>query len=225
MPSGYRHGLDAVESSRRFLDGRYLRGRLTGPIGYVQSMRLEGWNTIPDGYGARFETSRTPLWLRLWFRTPVLDKFAYPVVIRRGFGYLTPNLGQPADTLGEVAPGWQVSPNNEVLPGVALQNRPIARRAGLRRRRRRYVRFAQHQRFGRWLALPTQVHLSGGRLLERQRFLYWRIRLPLCAVLSVLGALIASWPGMVLGFATAMLTELVFSYRHPHGPTGTGLPT
>ncbi len=61
-------------------------------------MRLVGWNEIPDGYGSWFDISRAPLWLQLWFRTPVLDKFAYPVAVRRGFGYLTPEPGLPPDS-------------------------------------------------------------------------------------------------------------------------------
>ena len=103
-------------------------------------MRLEGWNTMPDGYGSRFEMSRAPLWLRLWFRTPVLDKFAYPVAVRRGFGYLIADPEWPADRLGEVGPGWRISLNCEGVPEVALKSRPIAHPGALRRRRRSCAR-------------------------------------------------------------------------------------
>jgi hypothetical protein len=187
-------------------------------------MRLEGWNTMPDGYGSRFEINRAPLWLRLWFRTPVLDKFAYPVAVRRGFGYLTAQPEWPAEMLGQVGPGWRMNLDRGGPPEVALQASPIARPGALRRRRRRYARSAWQQRYGRWVTLPTVVQLPRGRLLERRSCWYWRIRFPLCAVLGIVGAVIAGWPGVVLGPATAVLAELLASYHLPNDPAGTGTP-
>jgi len=59
-------------------------------------------------------------------------------------------------------------------------------------------------------------------LVERQSSLFWRIRLPLLAVLGVSGALIAGWPGVIVGLASAILVELLFSYRRLRGPGETG---
>ena len=56
-------------------------------------MRLEGWNHIPDGFGAQFDLVAAPWWLPAWFRTPLLDRFAYPVVVRRGHGWLSMHPG------------------------------------------------------------------------------------------------------------------------------------
>lgn len=70
-------------------------------------MELEGWNSIPDGYGASFDLEAAPLWLRLWFGTPFIDRFAYPVMVRRGHGYLTP---MPGHRLGAVRKDWKISP-------------------------------------------------------------------------------------------------------------------
>ena len=84
-------------------------------------MRLQGWNEIPDGYGAWFDLNRAPLWLRLWFRTPFLDRFAYPVVVRRGFGHLTAHPGWSPDQLGEIGPGWRTDPDGRA-------RRPSSRR-------------------------------------------------------------------------------------------------
>jgi hypothetical protein len=39
------------------------------------------------------ELGSAPGWLRIWFRTPFLDRFAYPVAVRRGLDVLGP---QPA---------------------------------------------------------------------------------------------------------------------------------
>jgi hypothetical protein len=81
-------------------------------------MELEGWNSIPDGYGASFDTKAAPLWLRLWFNTPLVDRFAYPVMVQRGFGYLTP---MPGHNLGSVRKGWKVNPAG-TNPPEAEQN-------------------------------------------------------------------------------------------------------
>ena len=52
-------------------------------------VKLEGWNHIPTG-GATFESQSAPWWLRTWFNTPLIDRFAYhPLLVRRGFGWLT----------------------------------------------------------------------------------------------------------------------------------------
>lgn len=79
----------------------------------------------------------------------------------------------------------------------------------IRWRRRRYALLARR----RLLRLPTLIGLPGGRLLERQVYLYWRVRLPLWAVLPAAGWLALGWVGIVPGVAAAVLAELVHSYR------------
>lgn len=176
-------------------------------------MRLEGWNEIPDGYGAWFDIRHAPLWLRLWFRTPILDRFAYPVVVRRGLGYLTADSGRVPEQLGEVGPGWHIDPDGQDATSAVTP---------CHWRRRRYARAVWRHRAGRGLTLPTRIHLPGGLLVERQSYLFWRIRLPLLAVLGVSGALIAGWPGVILGLAIAIVVELLVSYRRLPGPSGAG---
>ena len=66
------------------------------------------------------------------------------------------------------------------------------------------------------------IRLPGGRVLERRNYLFWRIRLPMLAVFGVSGAVVAGWPGLLVGLATALLIELLFSYRRPYSSTGTG---
>jgi len=84
---------------------------LFGRVAYVESLRrdgvgtlvaveLEGWNSIPVGYGAQFDLHGAPWWLRVWFHTPFVDRYAYPAVVRRGFGWLSP---QPGLTDAELA--------------------------------------------------------------------------------------------------------------------------
>ena len=42
------------------------------------SMRIDGWNYLPRGYALAWDMQRAPTWLRVWFATPVLDRFAFP---------------------------------------------------------------------------------------------------------------------------------------------------
>jgi hypothetical protein len=77
-------------------------------------MRLVGWNDIPAGYGADFDLREAPLWLRVWFSTPLLDRFAYPVAVRRGYGWLMPQPGCKPVPVGD---GWRVRPADYVAPG------------------------------------------------------------------------------------------------------------
>jgi hypothetical protein len=72
------------------------------------TMNLEGWNSIPRGYGASFELEGAPVWLRTWLHAPFIDRFAYPLAIRRGFGVLTPHRGCPPEERGPVPEGWRV---------------------------------------------------------------------------------------------------------------------
>lgn len=102
-------------------------------------------------------------------------------------------------------------------------DRQIAQLGALRRRRRRYSRAAWRQHAG--LTLPTSIELPGGVLVERQRFLFWRIRLTLCSLFGGSGALFAQWPGVGVGLAGAVVVELFFSYRRPRSTTGTGTST
>ena len=75
---------------------------------HAARMRLDGWNVIPDGYGARFEVDDAPRWLRLLYRTPFVDRFAYPLLVKRGLGVLSPHPGRSSDRLGPVTRGWRV---------------------------------------------------------------------------------------------------------------------
>ena len=86
-------------------------------------MRLEGWNHVPEGYGATFDVAAAPAWLRAWFRLPFLDRFAYPQLVARGFGYLAPHPGFPEEEREEVAAGWKLRPEGYLPPGATTELR------------------------------------------------------------------------------------------------------
>jgi hypothetical protein len=81
-------------------------------------MTLEGWHHIPRGYGADFDLDGAPWWLRLWFHTPFIDRYAYPRLIGRGYGYLTPSPGWPEEQREVPGPGWRVRPRDYLPPGA-----------------------------------------------------------------------------------------------------------
>jgi hypothetical protein len=77
--------------------------------GILELLNLEGWNHIPKDFGARFDLNAAPWWLCAWFATPLLDRFAYPVLVRRGYGHLSPQPGivpDPGAIAGATRAGW-----------------------------------------------------------------------------------------------------------------------
>lgn len=80
-------------------------------------VKLEGWNHIPAGYGATFESQSAPWWLRAWFKTPLIDRFAYPLLVRRGFGWLTAFPTSTDQHPEPVTPGWRIRPADYLPPG------------------------------------------------------------------------------------------------------------
>ncbi len=80
-------------------------------------MRLAGWNDIPMGYRARFDTASAPTWLRLLYATPFVDRFAYPLLVRRGLGFLSPHPGWSVTQLDPVARGWRLDDPDYRAPG------------------------------------------------------------------------------------------------------------
>lgn len=73
------------------------------------------------GYGAQFDLHGAAWWLRVWFHTPFLDRYADPVLVRRGYGWLVPHPGLTGDELGPVPAGWRIRPNGDESPGSTAQ--------------------------------------------------------------------------------------------------------
>jgi len=96
--------------------------------------------------------------------------------------------------------------------------------SGLRRRRRLYALAARRRALLQGPPFPTAFVLPGGRRLERQSYLFWRIRLPLWAALGGAGWLLAGVFGVVLGWFAAVLVEVAVSYRRPSGPPAVAVP-
>ena len=80
-------------------------------------MKLAGWNDMPKGYGARFDTASAPVWLRILHATPFLDRFAYPQLVYRGLGFLAPHPGLSAAELDPVTGSWRLEDPHYRSPG------------------------------------------------------------------------------------------------------------
>ncbi|MGZ6792794.1 MAG: hypothetical protein ACXVFV_07555 [Mycobacteriales bacterium] len=81
-------------------------------------MELLGWNVVPRGYGVRFDLAAAPWPLRALFRTPLLDRFAHPLLVRRGHAYLAPHPAVP-EAQREPVPdvGWRLESPGVIVPG------------------------------------------------------------------------------------------------------------
>lgn len=87
----------------------------------MADVKLDGWNAMPRGYGVRFDVDAAPLWLRVFFRTPFIDRFAHPLMVRRGHAYLMPfpDSDGPHDPFP--SGGWRLEDPNYVQPGSVTQ--------------------------------------------------------------------------------------------------------
>ena len=85
-------------------------------------MRIDGWNNLPGGYGLHWDLERAPTWLRIWFATPVLDRFAFPVLIRRHVAWLVPPPGWNDEERDRVPPGWLVNTRPAVHTAVLTKH-------------------------------------------------------------------------------------------------------
>ena len=61
-------------------------GRWVAPPG-----RRPAWNWVPDGHGIRPRLDAVPLWVRLWYRTPFVDRFAYVWMWHHGGWWVHPH--------------------------------------------------------------------------------------------------------------------------------------
>ena len=45
---------------------------------------IHGWNDIPAGYVQEEDLHLAPVWLRVMARIKVVEKFAYPIAVKKG---------------------------------------------------------------------------------------------------------------------------------------------
>ena len=124
-------------------------------------MSLVGWNDDSVNSITDIDFTRSPFWLRLIALTPVFEKYAYPIAVRRGFG----TIWIPGDSIIDIsvllAQGWQVKigepdVSERLLSGslatLSIESKPI---------RSPKMKFT---RFGREIAWRKAVHKANGTL-------------------------------------------------------------
>ncbi len=67
-----------------------------------------------------WDMTRAPVWLRVWRLIPFIDRFAYPVMVRRHVAYLVPEPAWPEGERDPVPVGWLV------VAAQPAERRPLA---------------------------------------------------------------------------------------------------
>lgn len=124
-------------------------------------MSLIGWDDASLNLVTEIDFKSSPFWVRLLALTPVVEKYAYPVAIRRGFGTIWISKDSGVDIDIFLAQGWLVKSgepddNDRFLSGslarLSIDAKPI---------RKPKVKFT---RFSRELAWRKAVHKANGTL-------------------------------------------------------------
>jgi hypothetical protein len=130
-------------------------------------MSLIGWDDASLNLVTEIDFKSSPFWVRLLALTPFVEKYAYPVAVRRGFGTIWISKDSGVDIDIFLAQGWLVKSgepddNDRFLSGslarLSIDAKPI---------RKPKVKFT---RFGRELAWRKAVHKANGTLnyLEKE---------------------------------------------------------
>ncbi|MGY1855886.1 hypothetical protein [Modestobacter sp. SYSU DS0290] len=77
-------------------------GRSPGPWSAPPGV-LPGWDWLPPDHGVRRRLDRVPAWVRLWYRTPFVDRYAHAWMWHHGGWDVLPTAG-PGDPAGDREP-------------------------------------------------------------------------------------------------------------------------
>lgn len=193
---------------------------------------MEGWNRIPEGYSATFDLAAAPRWLRAWFHSPLIDRFAYRLLVALGYGWLDVIHGAERDRDAAVARGWRILGDDE--PGPVSVRLAATSGSTLRWRRRRYAVAAQRRRLLRPLGALRIGGMRGGRPIDGLNFIARCTRGAALVVLAGLGLRVRGGARVVCVLAGAAIAEAASVYsrsgravpfagghRRRHGTKGT----
>jgi len=130
-------------------------------------MSLVGWDDASLDSLTEIDFKSSPFWVRLLALTPVFEKYAYPIAVRRGFGTIWIPKDSAADLSIFLVEGWQVKvgepdDRDRFLSGslatLSINSKPI---------KKPKLKFT---RFGRELAWRKAIHEANGtlRILEKE---------------------------------------------------------
>jgi hypothetical protein len=129
-------------------------------------MSLVGWDDASLNSVTEIDFKSSPFWVRLLALTPVIEKYAYPVAVRRGFGTIWISKESEIDVDLLLAQGWQVKfgePNDSQrflsgsLAALSIDTKPI---------RKPKLKFT---RLGSELAWRRAIQKSNGTLRKPKK--------------------------------------------------------
>jgi hypothetical protein len=129
-------------------------------------MSLLGWDDASINSVTEIDFKSSPFWIRLLALTPVIEKYAYPIAVRRGYGTIWISNDSEIDIDLFISQGWQVKngepdDNDRFLSGslakLSIDAKPI---------REPKVKFT---RLGRELAWRKAIHQANGTLRNLEK--------------------------------------------------------
>ena len=124
-------------------------------------MSLVGWNDSSLDFYTEIDFKSTSFWIRFLALTPVVEKYAYPVAVRRGFGTIWISEESARDIDLYLVQGWQVKIGepgdserfmNGSLATLSVDGKPIKKPR------------ANFTRLGRDMAWRKAIHKANGTL-------------------------------------------------------------
>jgi len=124
-------------------------------------MSVLGWNDVPEEAFAKFDFWKCPTWIRTLARVPIIEIFAYPLIVKKGFATIWIPKNFTFETGKFESKGWNVR-IGEPDEAQRLLDGSIARLSTkaipIRPPRTSFTRW------GRELAWQKSVHVANGTL-------------------------------------------------------------
>ena len=124
-------------------------------------MSVLGWNDVPEEAFAKFDFWKCPTWIRTLARVPIIEIFAYPLIVKKGFATIWIPKNFTFETGRFESKGWNVR-IGEPDDAQRLLDGSIARLSTkatpIRPPRTSFTRW------GRELAWQKSVHVANGTL-------------------------------------------------------------
>ena len=129
-------------------------------------MSKVGWDDASLNSVTEIDFKSSPFWVRLLALTPVVEKYAYPIAVRRGYGTIWFPKDSEVDVSVFLAQGWQVKVGepddskcvlNGSLAALSIDTKPI---------RKPKLNFT---RLGSELAWRRAIHKANGTLRKTKK--------------------------------------------------------
>jgi hypothetical protein len=124
-------------------------------------MSLVGWDDASINSVTEIDFNSSPFWIRFLALTPVVEKYAYPFAVRRGFGTIWISKESAVDIEIFLAQGWQVKIGEPDKSERFLSGSIATLSIDAKAIRKPKLKFT---RFGREIAWRKAIHRANGTL-------------------------------------------------------------